>query len=222
MNRFKNSGGPGFKGLLLGSLMAGALGLALSQPSTYGTPAGNAGTQQTPSTQSEPSQTGQSGATMSAPTSAGQLPPNVTAGWKIRVCSEKTKADNINFTLSPGGKSAKPMGKSSKSTSSMSDKTATIEEPIAQGGAMDQPGATGETGTISQQTAMWSRGEPTEIAVPTELREVERLKIEAVPGQKDKGASVCLIYNDHVAKKLNFDDREVSTVKKTETGECGC
>jgi hypothetical protein len=53
------------------------------------------------------------------------------------------------------------------------------------------------------------------------LREADRIRIEAV-GQEGKDASVCVLYNDHVAKKLRFDDHQVSTVKKTETSECGC
>jgi hypothetical protein len=224
MNHINNPGRTGFKGLLIGGLVAGALGLALSEqpytnpeatkrgesPSTTDT--GMMGTGQTPSSQ------GTGGSSMDQAGSA-QLPPNVTPGWKIRVCSEKTKADNINFMISPAEKGSKASGKSSSTTGSMSDKTQTSE---GQAGTGSEPTAqSGETGSMGQ-TAMWSRGEPTVIPVPSDLREADRIKIEATPGQKDQKASVCLLYNDHVAKKLNFDDREVSTVRKTESGECGC
>ncbi|MDB5102659.1 MAG: hypothetical protein JWP91_348 [Fibrobacteres bacterium] len=270
MYRFKNSGGPGLKGLLLGSLMAGAMGLALSeQSSTYGAKDDAMGSQQS-------SQTSQSGSATGS--SAAQLPPNVTPGWKIRVCSEKTKADQIQFRISQadqgakgamksGSKSgsAKNSGSMSSSTGSMSpDNTGSSQTDLeeqgrhaqsgqggtdahtqtlggsgsqtgetqsgstdqsgqtAQSGQATQPGMTDQSGAIGQQTASWSRGEPTEIPLPSALRESDRIKVEATPGQKNKMASACLIYNDHVAKKLNFDDREVSTVRKTESGECGC
>jgi len=128
------------------------------------------------------------------------LPPNVTPGWKIRVCSEKTKADQINFKFAPEG------SKSSKST-----------------GATGSPESKGVGGTgMAEQTASWSRGEASEINLPSEVRDADKIRVEATPSQKDKKASVCLIYDDHVAKKLNFDDREVSTVKSTDNGECGC
>ena len=41
---------------------------------------------------------------------AGNLPPNVTPGWKIRVCSEKTKVDNITFRFSRPGQDEKGAG----------------------------------------------------------------------------------------------------------------
>lgn len=233
MNRYKFSGGSGFKGLLVGGLMAGALGLAYSdQGSKSGSNDQTMGQSQTdqygiPSQQGTgQSGTGTLGGTGATDAGAAMLPPNVTPGWKIRVCSERTKATNINFKISSADKGAKAKGsagsgKTGSETESMaSDKTQ----------ATDPTGTTGQTGTggagtmgaAVEQTAMWSQGEPTVISLPAELQNVERLRIEAVPGEKDQTASVCVLYNDHVAKKMNFDDREVSTIKSTEKAECGC
>jgi hypothetical protein len=198
-----------------GKLAAGALGLALlaggapsfvkaealsqfGTPGQYGMPdtgltAPGTGNQPKPGTGG----TGQEDAS---------LAPNTAAGWKIRVCSEKTKADRIDFKLTTAG------SKSSYGTG-------------ASGNASGIGGTGGASDTAmgsAEHTAAWNRGEATEIKVPIELRDAEKLRIEATPSQKDKQASVCLIYGDHVAKKLNFDDREVSTVKRSDNGECGC
>jgi hypothetical protein len=95
-------------------------------------------------------------------------------------------------------------------------------------GASGSPSGTGGTGTSdtttgsADHTTAWNRGEATEIEIPLKLRNAEKLRIEASPSQKDKNSSVCLIYNDHVAKKLNFDNREVSTVNRLDNSECGC
>ncbi|MDQ3000690.1 MAG: hypothetical protein M3Y08_05460 [Fibrobacterota bacterium] len=261
MNSFNFSGGA-FKGLLVGGLMAGALGLAYSdQGSKRGSDDQTMGQSQTdqygiPSQQG----TGQSGTSTLGGTGAtgagaAMLPPNVTPGWKIRVCSEKTKATNINFKISSADKGVKAKGsagsgKMGSETGAMGSgqtgtmgsgqggasgsETGSMGRDNAQAtdltGATGTPGTTdptatggvGTTGAAGEQTAMWSQGEPTVISLPAELQNVERLRIEAVPGEKDRNASVCVLYNDHVAKKMNFDDRQVSTVKSTEKAECGC
>jgi hypothetical protein len=210
--------------MVFGGLVAGALGLALAaggssssssgtqNPATYppdisASPAVDTGISPTPMGSSSPDKS--SAGTASRPSSGKygsgmegnpSLPPNVTPGWKIRVCSEKTKADQINFKFTPAG---------SKSSKSM--------------GATGNPESKGVGGTgMAEQTASWSRGEASEINLPAEVRDADKIRIEATPSQKDKKASVCVIYDDHVAKKLNFDDREVSTVKSTDNGECGC
>jgi hypothetical protein len=143
----------------------------------------------------------------------GDLPPNVTPGWKIRVCSERTKVDNLTFRISQPEKS----DRSGKATGKPYGSKTTAEQAEARQGA----GLTTDTSSIVQQTAIWSRGAASEISVPTALREADRIRIEAV-GQKDKDAHVCVLYNDHVARKMSFDEREVATLRKTENGECGC
>ncbi len=80
----------------------------------------------------------------------------------------------------------------------------------------------GTNASPTDASATWTRGEATEINLPTGLREADLIRIEAAPAQKDQDASVCLSYNDHVAKKLTFDDLEVSMAKSTDNGECGC
>jgi hypothetical protein len=153
-------------------------------------------------------------------TSSSSLPPNVTPGWKIRVCSEKTKADQISFKFTPEG------SKSSRGSSGMSGtggSGATGMGGSGNNGAASNPANDASVNAeLSDQTASWSRGEASEINLPTGVRNADKIRIEATPSQKDKKASICVIYDDHVAKKLNFDDREVSTVKTTDNGECGC
>ena len=72
------------------------------------------------------------------------------------------------------------------------------------------------------QTTSWSQGQSSLITLPESLAGIEKIKIEAVPGQKDMKSEVCVLYNDHVAKKLSFDDRSEATVKMNESGTCGC
>ncbi|MDB5049377.1 MAG: hypothetical protein JWO30_2448 [Fibrobacteres bacterium] len=236
MKKFIFPGGSGTKGLLMAGLVAGAFGLALSNQGTYGSQSSGSGAMGRDDTSS---QSGQYGGTGSAGgtgmTGAAQLPPNVTPGWKIRVCSEKTKASNINFSITSADKKAAGSTKEQSGTGgsmgsgSMGGTGSASDNSQSSGGSATestQPSGTeaqtGATGTMSPQTAMWSQGEPTEITLPTELQSSDRIRLEATPGEKNKEASVCVLYNDHVAKKLKFDDKEVSTVKKTETGECGC
>jgi hypothetical protein len=225
-----NTGGTRLNRLLMGGLMAGALGLVhAAQPPDY---RGDAGTLGSGSAQTTPYDTapGASSPTSGGPTldtsftgsvsnATGNLPPNVTPGWKIRVCSERTKVDNLTFRISQPEKSdrsGKAMGKPYGSKT-------TAEQAEAQQGTpgMAAENAGAENAGIVQQTAIWSRGAASEIPVPTALREADRIRIEAV-GQKDKDAHVCVLYNDHVARKMNFDEREVATLRKTENGECGC
>jgi hypothetical protein len=176
--------------LLAGGVLAGALGLGLSQPGSAYPGTTTPGTAPEVSTTDEPS----------LKSTNADLPPNVKPGWKIRVCSEKTKADKIQF----------------KFTQAESKKTKEKTGMGRNDKANDQASASNEDMTA------WNKGENTEISVPSGLREVEKLRIEAVPSAKDKEAQICVLYNDHVAKKLKFDDREISTVKATENGECGC
>lgn len=126
-------------------------------------------------------------------------------GWRIRVCSEKTKADQIKFTIGTGDK------------------------PKAGAKATGSAGGTGVGGSGSagdavspDRTVTWTRGEATEMKLPLELRTAEKIRVEAVPGKKDEKASICVIYDDHVAMSMTFNDRETGTVKRTETAACGC
>ena len=215
--------------LLMGGLVAGTLGLvSAAQPPDY---RGDAGTLGSGSAQTTPYDTapGASSPTSGGPTmdtsftgtvsnATGNLPPNITPGWKIRVCSERTKVDNLTFRISQPGSQADKSDRTGKAMGKPYGNKTAAEQAEAQQGS---PGLTTDTASTVQQTAIWSRGAASEIAVPTALREADRIRIEAV-GQKDKDAHVCVLYNDHVARKLNFDDREVATLRKTENGECGC
>jgi hypothetical protein len=196
------SRGAGFRSLLMGGLLAGAVGLALSnQAGGYGSSA--------PGAMPPDPQTSQPTIGSTTDETLGAAAADLQAtGWKIRVCPEKTKADRIDFKISQadkkeaGGKDASHKQKSTGKTDATEDQA--------------------YVPSVTQQTAMWSRGEATEITVPTEFSNLEKIKIEAAPGKEDQKASICILYGGHVAKKLSFDDREVSTIKKTETGECGC
>lgn len=228
-------------GGLMGGLVAGTLGLAsAAQPPDY---RGDAGTLGSGSAQTTPYDTapGSASPNTSSPTSgvptmdtsfsgtvsnaAGNLPPNVTPGWKIRVCSERTKVDNLTFRISRPGSQTEKSDRSGKATGKPYGSKTTAEQAEAtqgQGNAgQGTAGMATDTSSMVQQTAIWSRGAASEIAVPTALREADRIRIEAV-GEEDKDAHVCVLYNDHVARKMSFDDREVATLRKTETGECGC
>lgn len=233
MNRIHFKGGPAFKGLVMGGMVAGALGLAVSNQTTdySGKDAGSnlsvtgqkaearndtSGEFGVPGSQGGSSMPGMGG---TGDMSAAQLPPNVTPGWKIRVCSEKTKASNINFKVSSADKNAKGSGTGMTGESGSMGGTGSASDTSQATGAEAQ---SGQGGTGMEQTAMWSQGEPTEIALPSQFQDAQKIKLEATPGEKDKSASVCVLYNDHVAKKLKFDDREVSTIKQSENGECGC
>ncbi len=128
------------------------------------------------------------------------LPPNVAPGWKIRVCSEKTKAQTINFKISH------PDQKTDKSAK---------EKNKAKNGASMAP-------SQGQEMATWSQGDPSLITIPAAFSKSEKIKIEAMPAQKDMSSEVCVLYNDHVTTKLSFDDREEATVKMDDNGTCGC
>jgi hypothetical protein len=235
-----------FPGMLLGGLVAGALGLALaagggSSSSSSSVPSdpnmGKNASNSTGMSSKSSADTGMSSATGSHSTSgkygsgmegSSSLPPNVTPGWKIRVCSEKTKADQINFKFTPTGEKSSKGG-----TGATGSSGTTGMGGSGSGSAGGTSGSAGMSGSnpgndpavnaaLSEQTASWSRGEASEIKLPSGVRDADKIRIEATPSQKDKKASVCVIYDDHVAKKLNFDDREVSTVKSTDNGECGC
>lgn len=243
MKAFPHKAGFRVPGVLLGGMMAGALGLALAadvspsaSPRVPTDPVTGKSDSYTPGLANPSADTGMSSATGSSQggssrtgasatgsaSSSGKygsamegsssLPPNVTPGWKIRVCSEKTKADQINFKFTPAGsKTAK--GSSTGATGSPSS------TGIGGSGAVNDAAT---NAALSDQTASWTRGEASEINLPSGVRDADKIRIEATPAQKDKKASICVIYDDHVAKKLNFDDREVSTVKSTDNGECGC
>jgi hypothetical protein len=138
---------------------------------------------------------------------SGSLSPNIMPGWKIRVCSEKTKADQINFKFTPtGSKSSYGTGASGSSSSGI-------------GGTGASDSAMGAANP--EQSTSWTRGEATEINVPSELRQADKLRIEATPSQKDKKASICL-----VMKMQGFQGAEARDLWGTkgnrdgETGEC--
>jgi hypothetical protein len=244
MNAYPHKAGSRFPGMILGGMMAGALGFALaaggsptSSPSnTPPDPVTGQSGSYSPGMSNTSADTGMSSATGSSGTGtsatgshstsgkygsgmegASSLPPNVTPGWKIRVCSEKTKAEQINFKITPAG------SKSSKGTSGTGATGSSGSSGVGGSGSSSNPANDASVNAdLSDQTASWTRGEASEINLPSGVRDADKIRIEATPSQKDKKASVCVIYNDHVAKKLNFDDREVSTVKNTDNGECGC
>ena len=218
MRAFHFKGGSRFSGLLFGGLAAGALGLTFAAGASSSSPSkGSAGM-----------------------AGAASLPPNVIPGWKIRVCSEKTKADQIHFKFtSEGSHSSKGnsgmgatgtsgssgMGGSGNSPSGGAEMGASGSDGpgTAPGGMASNPATDPSVNAaLSEQTARWSRGEASEISLPAGMRDADKIRIEATPAQKDKKASICVIYDDHVAKELSFDDREVSTVKSTDKGACGC
>lgn len=144
-----------------------------------------------------------------SPTTTGQaagLPPNVAPGWKIRVCSEKTKAQSINFKVSNADdKSAK------------ADK----KEKGAYGAGGSAEGAT-SAAAMAHESASWTQGDASIINLPETVANYEKIRIEATPAQKDAKSEVCVLYNDHVTKKISFDDKSETTVKMTETGSCSC
>jgi hypothetical protein len=235
MNASRHNGGSRAPGLLIGGMVAGAIGLALSagNPSAaasatkdegpaagaygqYGMPTSDTGlgssatggsSHRSSAGTGNPSSSGQYGSGMEG---SASLPPNVASGWKIRVCSEKTKADQINFRFSMADK-AKSGAKGTAGA-----------EGTGYGGSSNPAKDSSVNAALSDQTISWTRGEATEIKAPNDLRDADRIRLEATPSQKDKKSSICVLYNDHVAKKLNFDDREVSTIKSTDNGECGC
>lgn len=225
MNTGLNSLDRLLKGGLTGGMMACALGLgSAAQSPDY---RGDAGALGSGSAQTTPYDTapGASSPTSGGPTmdtsmtgtvsnATGNLPPNVTPGWKIRVCSERTQVDNLTFRISRPGQS----DRSGKASGKPYGSKTTAEQAEARQGTA---GMAADTAGMVQQTAIWSRGAASEIAVPTSLREADRIRIEAV-GQKDKDAHVCVLYNDHVTRKMNFEAREVATLKQTENGKCGC
>jgi hypothetical protein len=224
MNKTNFYGGSGFRSMILSGIVAGSIGFALSDELTPSTGTDGAGRSQMgrrDTSQQNSQYQGESGFGGAGKGeaeknmgSAMQLPPNVTPGWKIRVCSEKTQASMINFKISSADKGTTSM----KNGYGTGGSGATGD---SMGSPSDKTQAAG-TSMPMMQTAMWSQGEPTEITLPAELQTAEKIKLEAMPGEKNKEVSACVLYNDHVAKKLKFDSKNVSTVKKTETGECGC
>ena len=219
MKAFHDKSASRIPGLLIAGMVAAACGLALSasgsssssSASEKGAATGSSGQYGMPSSDTGMSPSAKGSAGRSGAGTAA-LPPNVTPGWKIRVCSEKTKADQISFKFMPDNKGAKAGTGAAGSAST----------GMGGSGSANPANDPAVIAALSEQTATWSRGEATEIKLPSGLRDAERIRVEASPSQKDKSASVCLIYNDHVAKKLNFDDREVSMAKSTDNGECGC
>lgn len=249
MIRFNHSNsGKTIKGLVAGGMLAAAMGLAVSQSATpygSGSSGANPGSaqDQTMSSPGAPAQTGgqanpnpsdasMPGSVSANPNAAGAASAiNTNTGWRIRVCSEKTKAQSINFNLSPVGSSGSAKqsanmpstesypGASMPGAASPDLSSTTGSSPS---GTAATSGTSATGAAMGPETASWNRGEATLIPVPGSLGDADKIRVEAIPGEKNQKASVCLLYNDHVAKKLNFDDREVSTVKKTQTGECGC
>lgn len=198
------------RGLVAGGILAGAVGLGITQAEDYGTP------KSTPSgtpTEDQGGVGGSQGPGMI--TGETGLPPNVAPGWKIRVCSEKTKAQSINFKIStPEKKGASARSKTRDVVTETQDQATGMGE----GSEQDMAATQGQ----SPEMATWNKGESSVISVPASFSSAERIRIEATPAEKDAKAEICVLYDDHVAKKLSFDDREVSTVKMTENGSCGC
>jgi hypothetical protein len=246
MSASNHKGGSRAPGLLIGGLVAGALGLALSA-GNYGSAASSASDRGSAvggsaSDTGMSSQTGgmsnRSSAGTGNPSSSGRygtgmegaasLPPNVTPGWKIRVCSEKTKADQITFRFASASADKGSKGSAGTGATGGSGSAGMGGSGSGSAGAghsaspSNTAGNTAVNAALSDQSVSWTRGEATEIKAPGEMRDADRIRLEATPSQKDRKSSVCVIYNDHVAKKLNFDDREVSMIKSTDNAECGC
>lgn len=209
MNERVKTSGMSLKGLIAGGLLAGAVGLG------YG-----GGDYSHPSTGTGAAKTSEDhgiGGSKGPGMSQAALPPNVAPGWKIRVCSEKTKAQSIEFRAYPANdKAAKKASKQTPEGTGTTGMNGT-------GGAGDLDPATTAT------SASWSQGENSVVPLSESLAKVEKIKIEAIPAkaeatpaQKDLDSEVCVLYNDHVTKKISFDDRSETTVKMSETGSCGC
>lgn len=204
-----NSSGMSLRALIAGGLLAGSVGLGFGE-GTYGSPNGTPATPPGAGGTAEPSAEdrgvgGSQGPGM-ATADAAALPPNVAPGWKIRVCSEKTKAQSISFrVMSADDKSAKA-GKKAKAK------------------AGGDPAVTDQTtaAAATEETATWSKGEASLINLPESVARLERIRIEATPAQEDMNSEVCVLYNDHVTKKMSFDDKETATVKMDDNGTCSC
>lgn len=150
---------------------------------------------------------------------AAALPPNVTPGWKIRVCSEKTKAQSISFRISDANQKQSKHSKTGSQDQDMS--TGKTGEGTGTGGSSG-PTTDQGAGMTGQEMASWSQGDPSLITIPDTFSKVEKLKIEAIPGQDKMKTSACVLYNDHVTKKIDFDSRKEYTVKMDESSSCGC
>jgi hypothetical protein len=196
--------GMSLRGLVAGGLLAGAVGFGFGEGG-YGGTSGEPGTS---NPAAEDQGVGGSQGPGMAATEAAALPPNVAPGWKIRVCSEKTKAQSINFrVMSADDKSAKNEKKAADKTTAAGDPSVT-----------DQTAASAGT----QETASWTKGDPSLINLPESVARLERIRIEATPAQEDMKSEVCVLYNDHVTKKMSFDEKQTATVKMNENGTCGC
>lgn len=214
--------GMSFKGLMAGGLLAGAAGLGFGQGAPgAGSPETGIDTNMAAEQGSGGGMGGSSGAGQPGQPQAGadqaSLPPNVAPGWKIRVCSEKTMAQNIDFRISPA--EDKKKGGQARAQDKASGQAAKAE------GAVTGETAGGEAGmarTQGQETASWSRGEATLIAVPQSMANMEQIRIETIPAQKDMKSEVCVLYNDHVTKRISFQDRKETTVKMDDNATCGC
>lgn len=201
--------GMSLRGLIAGGLLAGSVGLGFGE-GNYGTLPGSSGAPGTAGPSAEDrGEGGSKGPGMTTADAATALPPNVAPGWKIRVCSEKTKSSSISFKLMPADdKSDKPAKSGKKAT----DRAAAAADPTV----------TDQAAAGTHETASWNQGDPSLINLPESVSRLEKIRIEATPGQKDMSSEVCVLYNDHVAKKLSFDDREVATIRMSENGSCGC
>lgn len=202
------------KALLVSGALAGAIGLGYAggDKQKEGSKGASA-----PAAQEE--DLGVGGSVGPGASAAAALPPNVAPGWKIRVCSEKTKAQSISFRISDA---SQKQDKHSKAGSRDQDtSTGKTGEGTGTGGSsgptMDQ-----RAGMAGQEMATWSQGEPSVITIPETFSKVEKLKIEAIPGQDKMKTSACVLYNDHVTKKIEFDSRKEYTVKMDESSTCGC
>jgi hypothetical protein len=214
MDRSVKSFGMPIRSLIAGGLLAGALGLGYGENGgAYGSPAGNYGDipadDQTGTGVSDDKGAGGSQGPGTASATAA-LPPNVAAGWKIRVCSEKTKAQSISFRVG----SSEMKGK---------DKRSMKDEGGTGGSATSgEGGSASASGQTALETATWNQGDPTLITLPESVANLDKIKIEATPAQKDMKSEVCVLYNDHVTKKISFDEKNEVTTKMDDHGTCGC
>jgi hypothetical protein len=224
MSKSVKNPGTTLRGLLAGAVLAGAVGLGFAGGDKRKEGSrGAAG----PAVQEDQLGIGGSQGPGMQPADAA-LPPNVAPGWKIRVCSERTQAQSVSFRISDA-KQKQDKQSRNRQGQARDPEQATGQTPgqaTGTGGSadpsMDPGSAQGQPQASGQEMASWSRGDPSLITIPETFSQVERIKIEAIPGQDKMKTSACVLYNDHVAKKIDFDTRKEFTVRMDDKGTCGC
>lgn len=225
------SPGTALRSLAAGGLLAASLGLGTGfGAGGYGSGGDYEEDRGTGASQEEK---GAGGGQVTGMVQSASLPPNVTPGWKIRVCSEKTKAQSITFTFSPVGETSKSKSPSTEKTygtggsgeaegSGVPGGHGAQDTGTAGGGSEPGMGGAASDTALLKETSTWQSGDPSLIVLPEHLSMNEKIRIQATPDRKDAKSEVCVLYNDHVAKKISFDETNTTTVKTTDNGTCGC